>query len=318
MDAIFGHTGFVGGNLTRQHDFGARFNSRTASEAVGHRFETVACAAAPGSMLDANRDPEGDSERIDALIAVLDRIEARQFALLSTIAVLDGFGAGQDETTEAFEATLAYGRNRRRLEAFCAGRFEQCLILRLPALFGAGLKKNFLFDLCNPAPAMLTASAWDNLGATLAPSEMALAQAVYSIEDGGIRRLDRARLAAMPEAALFEAALMRTGLGAVRFTNPESRFQFYGMDRLWSDVERGFAAGVPVLHLAPEPVAADAVHRLVAGRAMPDAGARVHREDMRTRHSELWGAETPYSRSADEVLADLRGFFGLSAPEFRS
>jgi hypothetical protein len=132
MDAVIGNTGFVGGHLCGQHHFEARFNSRNIDEAAGRHYQTVVCAAAPGSMFEANRFPERDSERVEGLIAQLGRIRAQRFVLISSIAVLDDFAGGYDETTAAFQTDLAYGRHRRQLEVFCQGHFADCLIVRLP------------------------------------------------------------------------------------------------------------------------------------------------------------------------------------------
>jgi hypothetical protein len=41
-----------------------------------------------------------------------------------------------------------YGRNRARLELFVMQRFPNHLILRLPGIFGANMRKNFIYDLC--------------------------------------------------------------------------------------------------------------------------------------------------------------------------
>jgi len=58
VDALIGDSGFVGTNLARQHGFAASFNSRTIGQAAGNGFDTVLCAAAPGSMFEANRFPD--------------------------------------------------------------------------------------------------------------------------------------------------------------------------------------------------------------------------------------------------------------------
>src|SRR5262245_4514902 len=152
LDALIGATGLVGSNLARQHEFGATFNSRNITESADRAFEMLVCAAAPGSMFIANKFPERDAQTIDAICRSLEQISARRFVLISSIAVLARCDAGDDETTEAFQTELAYGRNRRALEIFCAEHFETCTVVRLPAVFGPGLQKNFLFDLLNPVP----------------------------------------------------------------------------------------------------------------------------------------------------------------------
>jgi len=144
---LIGNTGFVGGALLRQARFDACFNSANIAAIEGQAFGTLVCAAAPGSMVEANRAPEWDKAQINALIARLDRVEAERFVLISSIAVLADFAGRDVEGTAAYQQELAYGRNRRMLETFVERRFPASLIIRLPALFGAGLRKDFLFDL---------------------------------------------------------------------------------------------------------------------------------------------------------------------------
>jgi len=162
-DGLIGHTGFVGSALLRQARFAACFNSANIATIAGQAFGTLVCAAAPGSMLEASRAPERDAAQIDALIARLATVRAERFVLISSIAVLADFAGGDDEATQAFQQELAYGRHRRALEAFVEENFPGSLIIRLPALFGAGLRKNFLFDLMNPVPSLLTEAKRDAL-----------------------------------------------------------------------------------------------------------------------------------------------------------
>ncbi len=301
MDALIGYTGFVGQTLLRQRDFAAQFNSRNIAQSAGQSFDLAVCAAAPGSMFEANRFPERDAQVIDELCASLAQIKARQFVLVSTIAVLDRFDGGADEGTAQFQETVAYGVNRRRLETFCAQHFDQCLVIRLPALFGAGLKKNFLFDLRNPVPSMLPEARFDLLSPAV--------QAFYALDERlGMRVLDRGGLEASGQRAAIEAEVLAAGLSAVGFTNPESRFQFYAMSQLWTDVQRALTAGLKVLHLAPEPVMAGDVHLALTGQTMAPNAARVHAEDMRTRHADLWQRSGCYSADAATVMAGLQGF----------
>ena len=260
-------------------------------------------------MFEANTFPDRDLARMQELMDQLSRISASRFVLISSIAVLADFAGQDDESTGAFQTTLAYGRHRRALEAFCAGHFERCLILRLPALHGAGLKKNFLFDLLNPVPSLLAPARFEAAQAALGPDLAAALRAVYGWNETlGMQAVDRAALAASPARGALETALTEAGLAAVGFTHPDSTFQYYDLDRLWADIGICLDAEIAVQHLATEPVRAAEVHLAVTGRAMPETGARLHREDMHTRHAGHWGRSGPYLADAVEVLARIRAF----------
>lgn len=309
MDAVIGNTGFVGGHLCGQHHFEARFNSRNIDEAAGEHYQTVVCAAAPGSMFEANRFPERDRERVEGLIAQLGRIGAQRFVLISSIAVLEDFAGGHDESTAAFQTELAYGRHRRQLEVFCQGHFADCLIVRLPALFGEGLKKNFLFDILNPVPTMLNEDAYQGLLQGLPAALRGALPAVYTWDDLlGMHVVDRVALEHSGLRADFGSAVIEAGLSAIRFTHPDSWFQYYEISRLWSDIGRCEEAGLEVIHLAPEPLRAGEVFRAVTQRPMPVTNAPVHREDMRTRHGALWGRDDHFIEDAASVLPRIVEF----------
>lgn len=310
MDALIGNTGFVGGHLASQHIFGAQFNSRTIHTAAGQSFGAVACAAAPGSMMLANRFPEQDAQQIRSMMDQLYQIRAERFVLISSIAVLAAFGRRDDEDTQAFETALPYGRHRRALETFCANRFPHCLIVRLPALFGAGLKKNFLFDILNPMPTMLLDLKFQELSDRLPAHLSAMLGTIYRTNsETGLHVIDRAALTASGLRAEFDAAVTQTGLSALQFSNPDSSFQYYDVSQLWADITAASDHGLSVVHLAPEPLAARHVFATITGRTMPSNQARVHKEDMRTRHGHIWGRTDGYIAAADDVLARLVQFF---------
>lgn len=310
MDALIGSTGFVGGALSRRHAFGAAFNSATITAARGRRFDTIVCAAAPGSMFEANRFPERDRERLQNLMDHLLTIEAETFVLVSTIAVLGDGGLQADESCAAFETEKAYGRHRRELETFCAERFERCLIVRAPALFGKGLRKNFLFDILNPAPSMLSEARLQDLRAALPASLRSGLDRFYAWDASlGLFVIDRAGLEASGERPLYDAAITGSGLSAVQFTHPRSTFQYYGVDNLWRDIGLGLARGLRILHLAPPPLEAGAIFAALTQQPMPDNGATIHHEDMWTRHPDLWGVPGPYMTDGDEVMASVKRFY---------
>jgi hypothetical protein len=295
--------------LLRQHGFAGQFNSRNIADSKGVTFDTLVCAAAPGSMFEANTLPDRDLRQINALCNTLAGIRARHFVLISSIAVFADFAGGDDESSNAFQSELAYGRHRRLLETFCAQHFAETLIVRLPALFGVGLKKNFLFDLLNPVPSMLNSAKMKQALSVVSAQDAETLQKAYSLNDqNGMFVLNRSDLRASGAQSRIETTFGQHALTSVQFTNPDSTYQYYGVDRLWSDIEAASAQGIGVLHLATEPVAARQIHRAVTGHDMPQTGARLHHEDMHTRHADLWGRSGPYMESAQQVEERITAF----------
>mgnify|MGYP002620311258 CR=1 FL=1 len=305
-DALVGATGFVGGNLLRQREFGATYRSSTIDLARGSRFGTLVIAGAPGSMFAANRDPDADAQAIRTMTDVLRTTKAVQAVLISTIAVLADPASGADEAASEFEATLAYGRHRRQLERWCHDHFPRCLVVRLPALFGTGLRKNFLFDLHNPMPSMLTDARYASLLLTLDPRTAKIVRNHYHWSDAGAMWiLDRAEWRTSADRTSTEQLVAAAGFSAVGFTNPESQFQYYPLRRLWRDIKVATDAGLDMLHCATAPVRAGDVFERLAGGEMPTSPARIHRERMTTRHGHLWGRDSEFLMSRDEVLDEI-------------
>jgi len=309
-DAIIGFTGFVGGNLAGQHDFDGTYNRANIKTVGDKTFDSVVCAAAPGSMITANRDPERDFAAINALIGRLDAVNAQRFVLISSVAVLADFAGADDENTEAFQLELPYGRHRRLLEAFCEARFDQCLVVRLPALFGVGLRKNFVFDLMNPVPTMLPQAQLEMLLEQLGSELRDTLTGFYAPDPStGMLRLDRAALNVDPRRIALDGAVRTAGMSSTQFHNPDSTYQYYDMTRLWQDIGIATQAGLRHLHLTVAPLRAADIHARLLGVDMPDTDAKLHREDMRTRHAALWGRDGPYLEDAATVLDKLAAFF---------
>lgn len=143
--ALIGHTGFVGSNLLRQTRFTHQFNSKTIGSIAGQAFDQVVCCGAPAEKWKANQNPLADWENLARLMTCLERLTARQVILISTVDVFEApLGADEDSPIDPLRVG-AYGKHRYLLEKFITDRFDS-LVVRLPGLFGPGLKKNVIFD----------------------------------------------------------------------------------------------------------------------------------------------------------------------------
>lgn len=154
--ALIGHTGFVGGNLARQAQFDDYFNSRTIDQIKSSQYDLLVCAGARAEKWKANREPEQDLININYLIGCLKTVKARRFILISTVDVY-AMPQNVDEDTAIDQPNLsAYGLHRYKLEEFTRENFPSSIIVRLPGLFGHGLKKNFIYDMLHTNALHLT------------------------------------------------------------------------------------------------------------------------------------------------------------------
>lgn len=145
--ALVGHTGFVGGNLAAQARFDACFNSKTIDSIAGRRFDRLVVSGMPAAKWVANGDPAGDRATLDRLWNNLRQVTASEVVVVSTVDVYPHPAAVDEDTPIDPSAQQPYGLNRLELERRAAAHFPRVLSVRLPGLFGTGLKKNAIFDL---------------------------------------------------------------------------------------------------------------------------------------------------------------------------
>jgi hypothetical protein len=142
---LFGATGFVGRNLLRQARFDLEISRVNARELRGADVEELVLCGLPAEKWRANKDPMKDWQNVEIVSDLLSSVRARRVLLISTVDVY-AVPFGVDEDSAEFQTQPGYGLNRLRFERFVAEHFPCVTILRLPALFGPGLKKNILFD----------------------------------------------------------------------------------------------------------------------------------------------------------------------------
>ena len=144
---LVGYTGFVGGTLLRAVPFHALYNSSNAREMRGRQFDVFVVAGAPADKWKANQNPDRDRASIDGLIANIAEVQAHTAILISTVDVYpDPVGVDEASSIDV-GVQQPFSFHRLLLERAFRARFPSGLIVRLPALFGNGLKRNAIFDL---------------------------------------------------------------------------------------------------------------------------------------------------------------------------
>lgn len=147
--ALIGYTGFVGSNLNIKYDFTHKYNSKNIDDIKKKTFDCVVCAGISATKWWANSHPIEDLQNIQNLLDILITVTTTKFILISTIDVYDNICNGDEETKICSVNNHAYGKNRYYVETFIKEHFCDHLIIRLPGLFGYGLKKNIIYDYLN-------------------------------------------------------------------------------------------------------------------------------------------------------------------------
>jgi nucleoside-diphosphate-sugar epimerase len=124
------------------------YNSANIAEIDGRRFDLVINAGVSSLKWRANQHPTEDRRGIERLWTHLQTVEAERFIHISTMDVMPSALRWDEDTPAPPDDCLTpYGRHRRVLERWVRACFPTHLIVRLPHLFGPGMKKNFVFDL---------------------------------------------------------------------------------------------------------------------------------------------------------------------------
>ncbi len=261
-------------------------------------------------MWAANADPEGDARNLASLVKALGKADIGRLVLISTIGVFDDVAAKYTESSAQFEQQNAYGRNRRQLEVQLTSRFSEVHIIRLPALFGPGLKKNFVFDLLNPEPSFIKPEKFDLLLKAFPDSGTILLQKAYvydaDLDMWAYQRSEYRNTAT--SRALIEAFKQENFLSA-QFTNSESCFQYYNLANLAKDINLVIDNGIDVLNICSAPLQASEVHKSLTGQEFENTAPPQVNEDVRSNHGPVFGSNGPYLYEKNEILDDLKLFY---------
>lgn len=308
MEFLVGYTGFVGSNLAASHSFDGLYNSKNIELAYGKRPDLLVYAGVRAEMFLANHDPEADLANLRQAADNIARIAPKRLVLISTISVYNA-PKGADEDTPIDRTKLsAYGANRRWLEEWAEAHVPDRLIVRLPALYGRNLKKNFLYDYIHYIPPMLTAAKRAELGA----AEPLIAES-YLPQGNGFYKCRPVE--GMKREAL-KAAFKRTGFSALNFTDSRSRYQFYDLSHLWKHISRGLEMGLVRLNLATQPVSAGEVYQYLTGeKFFNELDKPVFDYDFRTKHAAAFGGADGYLEDRAQVLEGIRAFTAAQMEE---
>ena len=305
MEYLVGYTGFVGSNLCAKHTFDKMFRSTNIEEAYGGKPDLLVYSGVRAEMFLANQNPEADLAIIQDAIENIKKIAPKKLVLISTIAVYPEPKKVDEAAQICTDKLTAYGRNRYYLEQWVMEHAELFpdgyLIVRLPALYGQNIKKNFIYDYIHVIPAMLTEAKITELA-----EQDALITGYYQKQDNGFYKC---MATTSDEKKLLKSYFEKAGFSALNFTDSRSVYQFYNLGYLWEHIQTALANHISILNLATEPVSVGELYQYLKGEEFVNELPKAYFDyDYRTKHAEVFGGQNGYIWDKAFVLDDVKKF----------
>ncbi|MBF4694517.1 NAD-dependent epimerase/dehydratase family protein [Fusibacter ferrireducens] len=302
MKALVGYTGFVGGVLCRSHAFDCLYNSKNIKEAYGTMPDLLVYCGVKAVKYIANQNPDADLQHIHETIENIKAIGAKKLILISTIDVY--YAPNQmDEMTE-LKADMhpePYGRHRLMLEEWVMANVEEYHIVRLPGLFGHGIKKNFIYDMIHVIPSKLTSSKMDDL---IKLDDQILSS--YHLSSDGYYNVN---VLNDTEKRLLKEKFLKVGFSAINFTDSRAIFQFYPLDQLWRHLEIILQEDIKLMNMATEPIKISDLYAEIEQKPfLNEVANRVPHYDFWTVHAQDFGKQGHYILNKSEVIEAIFQF----------
>ena len=299
---LVGSTGFVGQNIAASVSFDGQYHSTNIEDAYGIQPDLLVYAGVRATKFLANNDAEADWREVSKAADNIRRIAPKRLVMISTIDVWKK-PLGVDEDTDIVtEGLHPYGLNRYRLEQAVRKISPDCLIVRLPALYGRGLKKNFLYDMMTLVPSMLTEAKYQELA-----GESSLVAESYLKQENGFWRCRYT--SGDNEYKTLKHEFKQVGFTSLAFTDSRAVYQFYNLANLWRHIRIALKNNISLLHLAVEPVSAAEVHEYVYGSSFVNEFSKaIPHYDYRTKYAAIFGGSNGYIASKAEVLQKIKTF----------
>lgn len=293
---LVGYTGFVGSNICEKHSFEYLINSKNIETAYGKNPNLLIYSGVPAEMFIANKYPEKDEEIINNAKENIRKINAKTTVLISTVAVYDRTDGVDEDYEPCVENLTPYGKNRLALEKWVEENCENYLIVRLPAIFGSNLKKNFLYDYINYIPAMLKSEKY----AELSEKDELIKDNYADMGNGFFKcsAVDKEVRNAL------KSSFKKVGFSALNFTDSRSIYQFFCLSYLYETIEKCLEKKIKKINLVTPPVSTGEVYEYLSGDKFENVLAKEpFNYDLRTKYT-----ESGYIMSKEQELEDISAF----------
>lgn len=303
MKSLIGNTGFVGSNLEKQFTFDHLYNSANIESAFGSKPDLLVYSGVRAEKYLANKDPNKDLNIIKNAINNIKKVDAKRLVLISTIDVYKNpIDVDEDTKIDTLELQ-SYGLNRYFLEKWVEENIKEYTIIRLPALYGNNIKKNFIYDLINITPSMLTEEKFKELC-----SIDNFIKKYFIKQENGFYKCKA--MISLEEIERIKRYFISIGFSALNFTDSRAKFQFYNLDYLWRHITIAIENKIKKLNIATEPVQISKLYRSIKNAEFKNEILKnIPNYDFKTKYAKLFNSKAAeYIFSEDFVMEDIKNF----------
>ncbi len=311
MEMLVGYTGFVGSNINDMHKFNGLYDSKNVKESFGKNPDLLVYSGVPAQKFLANKEPEKDFEIIKNAINNIKQINPKEIVLISTIDVYKNPVNVDEETIIDTKNLHPYGYNRYYLEQWVKDNIENHLVVHLPGLYGKNIKKNFIYDLINLIPSMLTDDKYEEL-----KQKDNTLEKYYEKQDNGfykVKNLDN------EDKKILKDYFNNIGFSALNFTDSRGKYQFYNLKYLWEHIEIARKNNLKILNLATEPVQISEIYKYIKNENFKNEILvdNIPNYNFRTKFAELFGGKDGYIFDKEFILKDIFEFVKKSENDLK-
>jgi hypothetical protein len=249
----------------------------------------------------ANSFPEEDYEHINETIINIKKIMPKKFILISTVDVLDLTENVDEDHDIKIQKLEPYGKNRRLLEIWVKKNILDYNIIRLPAIYGLNLKKNFIYDIVNPIPKLLNTTNF------LRYSEKSALIYQSYLKINNFYYLNNARTPDQKVRLNNEMDLKNTS--SLYLTDSRAIFQFYPLKHLAKHIINILDQNIKVSHLVTEPLSAGEVFEFLNKKVfINEMAQKIPNYKIDTKYRDFWNQKSKFLFDKHEILQDIKEF----------
>ncbi|MEG2464260.1 MAG: hypothetical protein RSA87_03675 [Malacoplasma sp.] len=299
--SLVGYTGFVGTNLINSFSFDEVYNTQNISESFGSNPDLLVYAGIRSEKYIANKFPNKDLEDIYNAMENIKKINPKKIVLISTIDVYDINESADENSFIESSNLLPYGRNRFILENWVKENYNDFVIVRLPGLYGLNIKKNFIFDMINNVPKVLTENKFNDLCI-----QSPILLNFYEKQDNGFYKLKTIN---SNEHLILRKVYKNLSFSSLNFTDSRGVFQFYNLFYLWDHINVCLLNGIKVVNLVTEPLNVAEIYNYIFEKEfVNEIQEKPPYYNLTTKYAQLFGGTKNYIFDKKFVLEDIKQY----------